>query len=1177
MSTANLIIKSVKSCNLRTKKYFALCFFLIAFQFCVKAQPSFTMSNLSVSDCRGILTDSENGTPAGNYNHDENLVFKICIPGSDSIVLSFSSFCTESGLDVIKFHDGPDTLSPIIGIPFSGSSLPPVIIARSGCLTIHFISDRSVSCTGWVANWFVNRTVPEPPLIAPISNQNCGVNSISILLSEPILCDSVSIDDIRIIGAGAPVVSAITPLGCVNGTTKNLQVNIAGGIFSNGTFNVILSNNFLDACDSLWQLISYQNFTVSGCPIVAEILSNDTILCLGECTDIIANAWGSTSGIYNYNWSNGLGTGRGPKNVCPITTTTYRVTVTDNINTPAGIAQKTVVVIPKPILPVFDSICQTALDLNFTANPPGGYWKGPGIVDTTSGRFRPNNAGGGTKWIKYNYFQGCVDSFRKYVIPMDAGPVRASCPDANSFNLNGTPAGGVWSGTGITNAANGTFSPIVSGIGSFKIVYAAGSCPSDTTTVNVSPITALPDDTVCRNDASFNFSFSPVGGTWSGSGIINARLGRFNPAAANIGVNNLIYAINGCSDTVVITVNDIWGGWDISACPTQSPFPLFEGVPLGGYWTGAGVDSITGFFNPDYLNGVEANSRAYYNANGCVDEIIIYNNITNIINDTVGKFCPYDDAIVLNWETVRNYPWGGSWSGSGVFGVDSFAPNQSIYGWHKLYYTVNGCTDSTLVKVFTDPKLEDTTVCIAQSPFEINNSLNGGNWYGNGIVNQLDGIFSPQNAGIGIHNLYYVSADNCGFPMQVTVDTMPILQLSGLPSSFCFKDTNFIVIPNYPNGIWSGASTNGIFNPSQNAYGSNSINYSLGNGQCRVSATASIYISEPLSVNTWFQDSLLCNDAIIRIGGTGFGGDNINYSFAWSDSIGNGTSALIYPDASKTYTVTLTDGCSAPATDTVRVRLLPELSISLETDGIKCYEEPSFVRATVFPAGNYDLSWSHDNSLNTNFITALAGRFYRVKATETASGCFIEADTLTPSYGKLYASFFTTPADECVSTLNPDVQIIDQSEGGISGFWDYGDFTKLPYGDDNALLHAFKKVGKYTITLTIQNNGGCMASTSQEVCVTQSTRLIAPTAFSPNGDGINDVFRIKVLGVEQFNLKIYNRWGELVFTAKDETEGWDGTFKNVNQGIGTYIYTLDYFNLEENKNESMKGTVTIIR
>jgi len=89
--------------------------------------------------------------------------------------------------------------------------------------------------------------------------------------------------------------------------------------------------------------------------------------------------------------------------------------------------------------------------------------------------------------------------------------------------------------------------------------------------------------------------------------------------------------------------------------------------------------------------------------------------------------------------------------------------------------------------------------------------------------------------------------------------------------------------------------------------------------------------------------------------------------------------------------------------------------------------------------------------------------------------------------------------------------------------------------------------------------------------------LWLPSAFTPNGDGLNDV--IRVLGsfqlIKDFSLSIYNRWGQRVFYTDDINEGWDGKFNGVKQDLGTFYYMLFY--TLENKSHMMKGDIELIR
>ena len=91
-----------------------------------------------------------------------------------------------------------------------------------------------------------------------------------------------------------------------------------------------------------------------------------------------------------------------------------------------------------------------------------------------------------------------------------------------------------------------------------------------------------------------------------------------------------------------------------------------------------------------------------------------------------------------------------------------------------------------------------------------------------------------------------------------------------------------------------------------------------------------------------------------------------------------------------------------------------------------------------------------------------------------------------------------------------------------------------------------------------------------------SIYISVPNAFTPNGDGQNDIIFPRVLGLKSIELKIYNRWGELVFMSDDANNGWDGKYKKIDQPVGTYVY---YVKAKTLKGEDilLKGNIILIR
>jgi gliding motility-associated-like protein len=119
-----------------------------------------------------------------------------------------------------------------------------------------------------------------------------------------------------------------------------------------------------------------------------------------------------------------------------------------------------------------------------------------------------------------------------------------------------------------------------------------------------------------------------------------------------------------------------------------------------------------------------------------------------------------------------------------------------------------------------------------------------------------------------------------------------------------------------------------------------------------------------------------------------------------------------------------------------------------------------------------------------------------------------------------------------------------------------------------------RQPGSYAVK--VENVGGSKTDTVQvyDKC---DFPIYFPTAFTPNNDLLNDVLRVPWQNINKLTrLRIYNRYGQVVFSTTRITEGWDGTFKNVPQPVGAYTYILEMKGLSGKKIDQ-KGTVVLIR
>jgi len=165
------------------------------------------------------------------------------------------------------------------------------------------------------------------------------------------------------------------------------------------------------------------------------------------------------------------------------------------------------------------------------------------------------------------------------------------------------------------------------------------------------------------------------------------------------------------------------------------------------------------------------------------------------------------------------------------------------------------------------------------------------------------------------------------------------------------------------------------------------------------------------------------------------------------------------------------------------------------------------------------------------------------------------------------------------SERNKETTFTNKSAGATAGYlWDFGDKTG---SEETNPIHLYKRSGNYTVCLVAKNTEGCADTACKEVEAIIKPLAELPTGFTPNGDGSNDIFYVRGAGVEKFNLKIFNRWGQLVFEvndgqANDPKYGWDGTFNGKEQEMEAYAWVLSGTFTDETTFYK-KGNVTLLR
>jgi len=128
---------------------------------------------------------------------------------------------------------------------------------------------------------------------------------------------------------------------------------------------------------------------------------------------------------------------------------------------------------------------------------------------------------------------------------------------------------------------------------------------------------------------------------------------------------------------------------------------------------------------------------------------------------------------------------------------------------------------------------------------------------------------------------------------------------------------------------------------------------------------------------------------------------------------------------------------------------------------------------------------------------------------------------------------------------------------------------------DQSRQHTYLVTNPGTYSVSVSNN--CGADFKSITVIQKLCTLTMPTAFTPNNDNLNDLFRLKYPGiVKAIYLSVYNRMGQKIFETTDPYKGWDGTISGIQQPVGAYVWQMSYTDLNNNK-EFSSGYVVLIR
>ncbi|MEP6794508.1 MAG: gliding motility-associated C-terminal domain-containing protein [Saprospiraceae bacterium] len=551
----------------------------------------------------------------------------------------------------------------------------------------------------------------------------------------------------------------------------------------------------------------------------------------------------------------------------------------------------------------------------------------------------------------------------------------------------------------------------------------------------------------------------------------------------------------------------------------------------------------------------------------------------NFTNSSTGNLYHWDFGVAGNLGSNATSP------------VFTF-PESGIYT--IVLSSRDGCDVSTSQQITVNAiseKLDPQTINCFQPTVELNPDNNGGYLYSwsNGS-HDANPIVTVED-----DTTFYVTISSPGLPGCEIVDSIRVI----IPTPFAidagnnvtnckFDDVTLTATLNgvSPNNVDFTWKVNGnpfsdlqsiVVNPSTTATYYVTATDSLG---CSQTDSVKISKSDPGFVVNAPLDSVYCDIQIITLNASSIPG----VSFAWfneaGDTIGTEASIDVTPGSHACFRVVGTDplGCQNDST----VCLTPTfLSLGITGGQGICLGESATICVTNnHPEQNLNYQWNTSAGESCITVSPSVTTPYAVTVTNADLGC---SDTLTST---VTVNLFD-PVDVIItSNVQGDTTILggpDQVQLFVNQDPTFG-YTWTSSGGDAVPSVWNPNVtptisGDITYTVTVVNAEGCIGIATYKLTVLNppcnDEDIFLPTAFTPNGDGVNDVLFVRSNFISTMELHIYNRWGQEVFKTTNQALGWDGTFKGERLSPDVFGY---YMNITCPNGRSFfkKGNITLL-
>jgi large repetitive protein len=1058
--------------------------------------------------------------------------------GTYTVTVTTNTGCTSTASVVIT---QPALLTASMGAPTN-----PLCNGETGSATVTATGGTLPYIYAWTGGGgaAATATVPAGNYTVTVTDANGCTSTASVDITQPALLTATMgapTDPACNGGTGSATVSATggtvpytyawTPSGGSAATATGLAI---------GTYTATITDNH--GCASSVTVTITQptaiTTTTSFTPASCNLANGSATVTPNNGTVPYTYAWG-TAPVQTTATAGGISAG------------TYSVVVTDNhgcsVTTSVTVTQPSAVTATITALtyPLCNGGTGTATVTATGGTLPYTYGWDPTLQTTATA----NGLSAGTYTVAVSDNNGCVSTTTAVITQPILLTATTSMTQATCGNSNGTATVTASGGTG---AYNYTWNPPVGNTATVNGLSA------DTYTVTVTDangctatssiiVTSTPPITISTTVVNNVSCFGGDNGSATANGAGGTGPYQYGwlttPPQLTQTANGLsagTYSVgtedaNGCTATTTVTITQPTA-LSTTTSFTQASCNLFNGsatvTPAGGTGPYAYDWGIAPPQTTATALGVSAGTYTVLvtDANGCTITASVTvtqpSAVTAYMCGSTGISCNGgDNGTATACASGGTGPYGYTWSGPG--GDDATGTGFSAGTYTVTVHDINGCISTASVTI-TQPaaitvNITGPGLICAGSTATLTANVAGGtmpyayNWSGVGLTASASNTADVTPPGSETYTVVITDANGCTATAEFTTTAGPPVFVTATGASIC------------PGG----------------------------------SAT-------------------ICANAT---GGTG--GTDI---FTWQPGNYSSPCITVSPNLTTVYTVTVVDNCGTTATATATVQMNPYPVVNFSADLYQgcvplCIQ--FYNNSTLTSGAAQSFSWLFGNGDSSNVSNALycypsSGIFSVSLTVVSDSGCSatLKKSQIITVYPAPVAAFTMSPQPTTI--LSPTIQFTNTSTGAYPityWFWNFGDGSSDTVSNiTQNPTHTYADTGTYCAQLATMDEHGCTDTTTNCLIIEPIFTLYIPSAFTPNGGGLNETFMAKGVYVKTFSMDIFDRWGEHLYHTDDINAGWNGTAKGGSTVCQEDIYVYKILATDmENNQHSYIGSVTLIK